>query len=407
MISFNGKPFNGKDFQKTMMKEIVKQLKNNFHERFCAIRHPDTGEFPTVIINGDSLDNLSAKIEGSPDLIEFVKMRINQDSELEDLRGLLARYENAVPKVFLSFAYEDQALADKVANFLQSNGIDTWWAEWCIRPGDSLRQRIDEGLSDCTHFIALLTPASIQRPWVNQEMDAGLVKKLNAQCKFIALRYNFPARALPPLLSGQNSPEIKDDTFENSMSSLVNDIHGVTRKPPLGPAPPVVKQAIEQKTGYSAAATAIAKVFVDKTTRGAWGDTQIGIDELCTATQLPEDDVTDAVHELSDFIDFRFETALAKDELYVTFDKFWKEWDPAADALRIATDVMNEETFPTDVEKIAQLYNWEPRRMNPAVSFLVNRKLVQDLKTLGSAPWAMCTIVKTDATRRFVKSRQI
>lgn len=295
MISFNGKPFNGKEFEKAVMKEIVQQVKNTMHERLCTIRHPETGEFPTTIINGDSLDNLTAKIEGSPDLIEFVKTRINQDSEFEDLRGILATDKTTAPKVFLSFAYEDQALADKVANFLQSNGIDTWWAEWCIRPGDSLRQKIDEGLSECTHFIALLTPASIQRPWVNQEMDAGLVKKLNAQCKFIALRHNFPARALPPLLSGQNSPEIKDDTFEKSMSSLVNDIHGVTRKPALGPVPTAVKEAVEQKTGYSAAATAVAKVFVDKTPHGAWGDTQIGIDEICTATQLPEDDVTDAI----------------------------------------------------------------------------------------------------------------
>jgi hypothetical protein len=49
------------------------------------------------------------------------------------------------PKVFLSYAFEDTALADKIANTLQQNGIDTWWAGWCIRAGDSIRQRIDEG----------------------------------------------------------------------------------------------------------------------------------------------------------------------------------------------------------------------------------------------------------------------
>ncbi len=36
------------------------------------------------------------------------------------------------PKVFLSFAFEDMALAGKIANTLQESGIDTWWAEWCI-----------------------------------------------------------------------------------------------------------------------------------------------------------------------------------------------------------------------------------------------------------------------------------
>lgn len=406
MIKFNGKPFNGKDFEKAMMKEIVKQVKNSVHGSLSSIRHPDTGEFPTAIINGDSLDNLTAKIEGSPELLEFVKTRINQETEPEATQALLGEKKNAAPKVFLSFAYEDQILAEKIAIFLQSNGIDTWWAEWCIRPGDSLRQMIDEGLKECTHFIALLTPTSVTRPWVNQEMDAGLVKKLNAQCKFIAIRYNFPARNLPPLLSGQNSPEIKDETFEKSMAGLVNDIHGITRKPSLGPAPAAIAGVSQLKTGYSAAASAVAKVFVDKTTNATWAH-MIDMTDLCNATGMPEDDVKDALYELGDLVDSQFGSVVVKDELYVVFDSFWKGWDPAIDALRIATDLMNDDTFPNDIEKIAQLYNWEPRRINPAVAFLVNRQLIRDLKTIGSAPWIMMHIEKTDATRRFVKSRQV
>jgi hypothetical protein len=58
----------------------------------------------------------------------------------------------------------------------------------------------------CTHFLALLTPVSIAKPWVNQEMDAGLVKKLDEETRFIAVRSNLPAGALPPLLKGMLSP---------------------------------------------------------------------------------------------------------------------------------------------------------------------------------------------------------
>jgi hypothetical protein len=93
----------------------------------------------------------------------------------------------STPKVSLSFAFEDQALAGRIARTLQSNGIDTWWAEWCLGPGDSIRQRIDEGLGNCTYFVVLLTPASVAKPWVAAEMDAGLVAKLS-KGQFIALR---------------------------------------------------------------------------------------------------------------------------------------------------------------------------------------------------------------------------
>ena len=70
----------------------------------------------------------------------------------------------SAPKVFLSFAFEDMALAGKIAHTLQAGGVDTWWAEWCISAGDSIRQRIDDGLQGCTHFVVLLTPNSIEKP---------------------------------------------------------------------------------------------------------------------------------------------------------------------------------------------------------------------------------------------------
>ena len=66
-----------------------------------------------------------------------------------------------IPHAFLCYGIEDMALAEKLALAMQSHGIETWWDKWCIRPGDSLRQRVEEGLGNCTHFIALLTPTSI------------------------------------------------------------------------------------------------------------------------------------------------------------------------------------------------------------------------------------------------------
>ena len=74
-----------------------------------------------------------------------------------------------MPRVFLSYTSDDIELARRIAESLHGNGIDTWWDKWRISTGDSLRQKIDEGLSGCTHFLVLLTPQSIDKPWVNQE----------------------------------------------------------------------------------------------------------------------------------------------------------------------------------------------------------------------------------------------
>jgi hypothetical protein len=45
--------------------------------------------------------------------------------------------------------------------------VDVFYDEWEIGPGDSIRQRLDHGLGQCTHFIAVLTSTSLHKPWVN------------------------------------------------------------------------------------------------------------------------------------------------------------------------------------------------------------------------------------------------
>jgi len=92
-----------------------------------------------------------------------------------------------------------------------------------------------------------------------------------------------------------------------------------------------------------------------------------------------------------------FGIVLPHDELFATFDKFWREWNPAA-------DMVNDDAFPTGLPDIAARYGWPARRINAAVAYLINRHLVRGLKMIGAQPWIAPSIVKTDATRRFVRS---
>jgi len=174
-LTLNGKPFNSRDLEKAMREAALEQLKEHVHEQLSSIRLPGTGEFPLVRVLGADLDDVCVQVEGSVELLALVRERISPE-ELEQYT-LIETTPSSRPKVFLSFAWEDHDTARQIAETLQANGVDTWWAEWEIRAGDSLRQRIDEGLGACTHFLVLLTPTSISKPWVNQEMDAGLMQK--------------------------------------------------------------------------------------------------------------------------------------------------------------------------------------------------------------------------------------
>jgi hypothetical protein len=397
-LRYKGRVFNAGDFAKDIEAAAIETIKEELRERFSALRHPDTGEFPTVLVHGEALDDLRLSIEGSPQLLAIVKERMSSE-EMEATAFLPV--QSGPSKAFLSYSFEDRDIAEKVAQGLMASGIDTWWAEWEIRSGDSLRRKIDEGLGNCTHFIVLLTPSAMKKPWVQQEMDAGLVRLISGQARFIALRHGLAASELPPLLSGMLSPVLDVSHFDQGVRDLVNDIHGVSRKPPLGPTPSSIALPA---TGYSKIATAIAKVFVEETEEAMFGDPQKSMSDLAAAVHVSEDDVEDALYELRDLVTVSFDRVLPKPDLFATFDKHFMEWSPEEDALRIAADLVNDPSMPIDTGQVAQRYGWEPRRMNPALAYLLARKLIVDYQVFASQ-YNSIRIVKTDATRRFVKSR--
>lgn len=400
-MTFNGKPFTPESIEDFLVQGVADEVR----ETLGSIRHPETGEFPTIAITGSSLDDLQVQVEGSPELLELVKQRL---AESDDNEQKVPDEESGpmpnVPKVFLSHAFEDKALARRIAHGLISKGIDTWFDEWCIGAGDSICQRVNEGLSGCTHFIVLLTPASITKPWVLQEMDAGLIRKLNTGSKFIALRHVLPASELPPLLQPMLSPEL--DAHNLDVGQLANDIFGVSRKPPLGVPPPSVELAKTANTGFSAAATGLAKLFVESTKQAKKFDPCYSLEELANKLSLSEDDVDDAIYELRGLVTKHSPDLVhPEEELFVRFDKYWMPWNPEEDALRVAAGMVNEEGFPQKPAEIAERFGWEPRRLNSALAFLAGRKLIRDIRAIDGGPWLLTDMLKIEATRRFVKSR--
>ena len=95
----------------------------------------------------------------------------------------------------------------------------------------------------------------------------------------------------------------------------------------------------------------------------------------------------------------------ATEELFIEFDAHFMPWKPAADALQLAADLLNDDSFPSTPAAIAERYGWEARRLNPAINYLKNRQLAGVRTAIGMRQWAAFHVEKTDATQRFVKSR--
>jgi hypothetical protein len=172
------------------------------------------------------------------------------------------------------------------------------------------------------------------------------MRKLEGSCRFIALRHGISPEALPPLLRGCLSPSLDD--YERDIKILVSDVYDISRKPPLGPSPPLVLDR-RAGTGLSAAAEAIVCLAVERSQTGMSMDPQLSPDDLRNATQLTDDDIVDAVDELHGQGLIQLHTSLGcgpmgfhmvtpESELFAIMDRHFMSWNPEEDAQRIAAD---------------------------------------------------------------------
>jgi len=77
--------------------------------------------------------------------------------------------------VFISHAYEDKSdIAKPLAMALSDFGLKVWYDEFCFKPGDNIRRKIDEGLAKSNYGIVILSKVFMSKYWTNYELD-GLV----------------------------------------------------------------------------------------------------------------------------------------------------------------------------------------------------------------------------------------
>ena len=81
-------------------------------------------------------------------------------------------------KVFLSHSKKDRELANKIANDLKKNKIDVWFDEWEILIGDSIINKVQEGLSSCDFLCLIYTKNSMKSNWAEREWQAVLNKEI-------------------------------------------------------------------------------------------------------------------------------------------------------------------------------------------------------------------------------------
>lgn len=122
--------------------------------------------------------------------------------------------------VFLCHATRDKPLVRRIAHELERFGIKVWLDEREIRVGDSLREKIEQGLTDADYVVIALSKHSLSRPWVQKEINAAFAREISSRSKVI----------LPALLEDARIPLLlQDKVYADFSSSFENGIQNLLK----------------------------------------------------------------------------------------------------------------------------------------------------------------------------------
>ena len=138
--------------------------------------------------------------------------------------------------VFISHASENKGnFVEPMAKALQEGGLKVWYDRFELKMGDSLRDKIDQGLSNSKYGVVVLSKAFFSKEWPQTELDA-LVTRQNNEGKKVVLPiwHNVSAeevRKFSPILASKLAARSAD-----GINAVVGQILDVVKEDGAKPA---------------------------------------------------------------------------------------------------------------------------------------------------------------------------
>lgn len=133
-----------------------------------------------------------------------------------------------------------------------------------MNPGDSLIDKIfEEGINKADAIIIVLSKNSVDKPWVREELNASMIKKIKERKKLIPVLID--DCKVPECLQSVVWEQIKDiNKYDSEFERIVASIYGHYEKPELGEHPKYVQTIISLVPGLSKVDSLVLKLACEK-----------------------------------------------------------------------------------------------------------------------------------------------
>jgi hypothetical protein len=140
-----------------------------------------------------------------------------------------------IASVFISYTFNDRALAQGVQTRLDQAGYRVWIDEGELRAGDSLVTSISQAIDKVDFLVALVSEHSVQSNWCQQELSLAMTGEI-AQRGITVIPIKVGDVQMPPTLIDKKYLKLAASSLDSAVAELVRDLRRHLEPP--APLPP-------------------------------------------------------------------------------------------------------------------------------------------------------------------------
>lgn len=150
--------------------------------------------------------------------LELADILANDQAWLAESLDAAARPRHTA---FISYAHRDAPFVARLAEDLVANGVGVWLDRWEIKVGDSISDRIQQGIQDSDYLVIVLSPNSVNSSWVREELNAARIKQLESR-QVVVLPVLYQDCEIPPLLKDKYYADCRREHYEQGLQELLS-----------------------------------------------------------------------------------------------------------------------------------------------------------------------------------------
>ncbi len=124
--------------------------------------------------------------------------------------------------IFLSHTSGDKPFVRQLRKDLKDRGVKNVWVDEAeIELGDSLIEKIEEGMKGARFVGVVLSSKSVKAPWVKKELETAMTREIS-RGEVVVLPFLYEKCDIPPFLTGKLYADFtSDDQYEESLKKVL------------------------------------------------------------------------------------------------------------------------------------------------------------------------------------------